>query len=84
MSLTQDYKLTSDASKNITLTGLQAFAVARALRSRVESLTALHDDALRLGENEASLYLLTHISLAGEALAILNAAPLARAEGMKS
>jgi hypothetical protein len=67
MSVTQDYKI-------VKLTGAQAFAVARALRGRIDVLGDMIADAA-LSPPETAAYLSGQRAAAENALAALTAAP---------
>jgi hypothetical protein len=74
----------TNSYKNITLTSAEAFAVARALRGRIEAMQALQAEAALSKRQALAFYSLEQLELAETALAILAEAPLSKAEGVKS
>lgn len=66
----------TNSYKTITFSGLQAFAVARAMRARMDTLAAMVREARELGEAEAVEYLQIQWYMASEVLQLVGAAPL--------
>lgn len=66
----------TNSYKNVTLTGEQAFAVSRALRCRIDSMQALHVEAVAQERGDLAGYALQQERDARSALVVVNGAVL--------